>query len=83
MSSHLLGPHRGDGNESQRADALRAAGWNWTMAKSLAAYDHDVESARLLTPREALEVYLTYEGIVGYAETIMDAVDNCRNQEAL
>lgn len=83
MSSHLQGPHKNDNSdEGVHKAGLLNAGWNWTMSTALAAYGHDVESAKLLSPRDALEVYLTFEGITGYTDDIMNNVDNCRNMEA-
>ena len=62
----------------QNREALRAAGWNAGMATALAENDHTPESAALLSEHEALDLFLTWEGIIGFTGHIIAAVDSVR-----
>lgn len=64
-------------------DELVAAGWNRGMAEALHENDHTVESAKYLSVEEAMDLYLTWNGIIWYTSSIIDAVDNCRNMGAV
>lgn len=64
-------------------DELIAAGWNRGMAEALHENDYTVETAALLSVNEAFDYYLTWNGIQGFTGGIIDALDNCRNMEAV
>ena len=59
-------------------DELIAAGWSRNVAEALAENGHGVSTASSLSAREAFTLYLHWNGIIGYTESIIDALDNCR-----
>jgi hypothetical protein len=64
-------------------EEFRAAGWNYSIAEALHENDHTVESAKLLSTDEVFELFLEWNGIIGFSGVIRDALDNCRNMEAV
>lgn len=64
-------------------EEFKAEGWNHNVAEALHENDHTVESAKLLSTNEVFELFLEWNGIIGFSEMIRDALDNCRNMEAV
>lgn len=62
---------------------LVEAGWNYWVADALAENGHTVESAKQLSTDEVFELFLNWNGIIGYTGMIRDALDNIRNMEAV
>jgi len=60
---------------------LVKAGYNEFVAEGLAERGHTVETAELLSVREALDEVLEWNGIIGFTSSIVDAIDNLRNME--
>ena len=66
-----------------RLKMLVEAGWNPQVAESLAAKGFVPQSARHLSHFEAFNLFLEWNGILGSTQEVIDALDNCRNMEAL
>lgn len=58
------------------ADELQKDGYIAEVAEALANRGITVASAQHLTKREVLEHYLEWNGICGYADVILDVLDN-------
>lgn len=69
--------------------ALTNAGWNANVAEALVGHFEDcnftaeeiVKRCEFLSYKTAFNIYLTWNGIIGYSRSIEDALDNCRNME--
>jgi hypothetical protein len=57
---------------------LIAAGYIPPVAEALSENGIGHKMALLMTRREILDVYLTWNGILGYTDVILDIVDNPR-----
>ena len=55
---------------------LIAAGYVPVVAEALAENGHNVDSASCLSGREALELVLHWQGILGFTDAILAAVRN-------
>lgn len=53
---------------------LEAAGYPAPLAEALAENGHNPDSASLLSIREVLDLYLQWQGIIGFTESILRAV---------
>ncbi len=76
---------------------LMYAGYNRSVATALAENDWTFHDDRVMkvhdiglpiiqsapSAEEAFQLYLEWNGIIGYASSIIDALDNCRDVEAL
>ncbi len=62
--------------------ALTEAGFNADVAEALAENDHTPETARMLSSKEIFDIFLEWNGIIGFGSTIRNALDNIRNMEA-
>lgn len=56
---------------------LVADGYSNDVAEALANRGVTLQTAPLLSKREVLEHYLEWNGIIGYADSILSALDNC------
>lgn len=54
-------------------------GYSDDVAEALAERGVSVASAKLLSKREVLEHYLEWNGIIGYADRILDVLDNAES----
>ena len=68
---------------SNNRQALVDAGWNTDMAEALDGNNHTAETAKHLSTEEVFGIFLLWNGIIGYTSMITNAIDNCRNQEAV
>lgn len=64
-------------------EALVMAGYNAHVAEALAENEHTVETAKLLCADEVFNLFLEWNGIIGFDIKIRDALDNARNMDAL
>jgi hypothetical protein len=62
--------------------ALKAAGWNHNLAEALAENGYVPETAALLSQKEVLNCYLEWNGIIGYTNSILDALHNAKDMGA-
>jgi hypothetical protein len=62
---------------------LLEVGYNPQVAEALVENELSYYSVSQLSATEALNYFLQWNGILGYTSTILNAVDNCRNVEAL
>jgi hypothetical protein len=57
---------------------LLAAGYNADVAEALAENDIGVAHASALSPDYIFDLYLKWNGIIGYSTSIANALDNIR-----
>lgn len=60
---------------------LIADGWNRNIAVALASNGVTVMDARIMDNRDIMDMWLTYEGIIGYTGQIYDAIDNIETMD--
>jgi hypothetical protein len=64
-------------------DELVNMGYNRKVAEALAENGITVSDAYNMSVEEVFGKYLEWNGIIGYSNQIIDALDNIRNVEAL
>lgn len=58
-------------------------GYNHWVAEALSGREKTYNWLRFASPNEIMDEVLTWHGIQGFTSTIMTAIDNIRNQEAV
>lgn len=83
-SNEDFGGHDEEFTENDVAELkaeLESLGWNSWVAEALAEQDKTPADLDFMSVREILDEVLKWNGVIGYTDMLIDALDNIRNME--